>query len=224
MSYSPQAIQKKLSDLVHRDPKKALVLGVLLTVLAGLAVKQFAAGGGPRSALASSKSTDALASAGDDVLKDGFSSPGAASQKLEQWLLAPVPPLAKNLFQFRGEFFPRTLAAVDTAASIVTDELFWDRLAKSITARADQRRQKQIRLENLQAAATRLKLQSTLMGTHPRAMIEGRLVRVGETVRSESTEFRLIGIEARRIVLERDGVKVEVPMGSNKVRVIADGE
>ena len=86
---------------------------------------------------------------------------------------------------------------------------------KSMTARADQKRERQILIENLQLQAAQLKLQTTLMGTQaegpasrPRAMINGGLVGEGDVVAS----FRVLRIEARRIVVEREGIKLEILM------------
>ena len=108
----------------------------------------------------------------------------------------------------------------------MADETFWDQLAKSLASQADQKRQKQIRSENLQLAASTLKLQTTLMGSVPKALIDGRMVRAGDLLETKSSDlsmsFRVVQIEPRRVVIERDGVKIELKMGVGHARVISE--
>jgi hypothetical protein len=75
-----------------------------------------------------------------------------------------------------------------------------------MTARADQKREREVLVENLRGQALQLKLQSTVLGASPKALVNGQLVRVGDVVAS----FRVTKIEARRIVVEREGIKLEV--------------
>ena len=56
--------------------------------------------------------------------------------------------------------------------------------------------------------AGQLKLQTTLMGPTPRAVVNGMSVGEGDVV----AEFRVFKIEARRIIVEREGIKLEIPM------------
>jgi hypothetical protein len=46
------------------------------------------------------------------------------------------------------------------------------------------------------------------MGPNPRAVINGELVGEGDVV----AEFRVLKIEARRIVIEREGIRLEITM------------
>jgi hypothetical protein len=68
--------------------------------------------------------------------------------------------------------------------------------------KADQLKEHRARVESLRAQAARLKVQSTLMGASPKALVDGRLVGIGDVVAS----FRVTRIEARRIVVEREGI------------------
>jgi hypothetical protein len=49
---------------------------------------------------------------------------------------------------------------------------------------------------------------STLMGPHPKAMVNGQMVGEGEVV----AQFRVTEIRARSVVVEREGIKLEIPM------------
>jgi hypothetical protein len=77
-----------------------------------------------------------------------------------------------------------------------------------MASKADQRKERQILIENLQLQAMQLRLQSTVMGATPRALLNGDMVREGDVVAS----FRVLKIEPRRIVVEREGIKLEIPM------------
>jgi hypothetical protein len=118
---------------------------------------------------------------------------------------APSVPLGRNLFAVELERFPQD----GTRTSVSTNGAgFWDELAKSMTFRADVKKERQILVENLQQQANQLRLQSTMMGASPKAVIGGELVGEGEVVAS----FRVIKIEARRIIVEREGIKLEIQM------------
>ena len=65
--------------------------------------------------------------------------------------------------------------------------------------------------------ARQIRLQSTLAdGAKPTALVNGRLVREGDVVAIGTgrarTEFRVLRIEARRILLEHEGIGLEVQM------------
>ncbi len=54
------------------------------------------------------------------------------------------------------------------------------------------------------------------MGTRPKAVINGDLVGEGDLVASGTgrarTQFRVLKIEPRRIIVEREGIRLEIPM------------
>ena len=81
-------------------------------------------------------------------------------------------------------------------------------MAKSMANRADAKTKRQTYVSNLQAEAARLRVQSTVMGAQPKALINGDLVKEGDVVAS----FRVLKIEARRIIVEREGIKLEIQM------------
>jgi hypothetical protein len=129
-----------------------------------------------------------------------------AGGMLQEWLASPVRPLERNLFAVRLDYFPSTgsgLAAADESI-----EGFWEQLAKSSALQADQRRERQILVENLRRQASQLRLQTIVMGEMPKAMINGEPVGVGDVV----ALFRVDRIEARRVVVEREGIRFELPM------------
>jgi hypothetical protein len=65
--------------------------------------------------------------------------------------------------------------------------------------------------------ARQIRLQSTLMGgPHPAALMNGQMVREGDVVATGSgasrTTYRVLKIEARRVILEREGIRSEIPL------------
>ena len=218
----------KMPTAVRADPKKSAVLAGLAIVMASVMLKQFVFTGATRSA-----SADVTASA-DSAANSGASATSlSVGMKRESpvvaWLGEPIKTLDRNLFEFKGEFYPRSSEAAVATAHVIEDGLFWDQLAKSLSARADSKKQRQIRVDNLQQAASKLRVQSTIMGPSPRAMVDGRMTRLGGTVEADagsgsSVTFKVVKVEARRLIVERDGLKFEVPMGTGRARVIGDDE
>jgi hypothetical protein len=202
----------KALTAVKNDPQKAGMLTVLVAILVVLQVRLHMSekSAGPSSAVASSTSvagTHNPFTAGDG---GGVSDPGRPLDRrsaLRAWMDAPAAPLTRNLFAVELEHFPADASRVPAAANKSTVE-FWDELAKSMTFRADVRKERQILVENLARQASQLRLQSTIMGASPKAVIDGDLVGEGDVVAS----FRVLKIEPRRIIVEREGIRLEIQM------------
>ena len=202
----------KLVAQAKADPKKATILGVLSVIMI-FSWYRMAASGGDSSSSSSAGPARASASvmpvrAGGSLLPDNLRAPTGVSatvQALLEWQRRPIAPLSRNLFVINYDFFPQDGSA-PAAVHVQQGDGFWDHIAKSMTLRADQKREREVLVENLRAQALQLKLQSTVLGASPEALVNGQLVRVGDVVAS----FRVTKIEARRIVVEREGIKLEV--------------
>src|SRR5687767_6154422 len=205
MPTKPIPLQRKIVRAVQADPKKALVLTILVIGLSSLWVRRLAGNGsGPQSSRASIAATsDKENSARNSAAHRGGTD--AAASYIE-WRTAPIQPLARNFFAIKFEKFP--LDGSRPAHVIERRDTFWDDLAKSLSSQADQKKQRQILIEHLQMQAGQLKLQTTLMGPTPRAVVNGVSVGEGDVV----AEFRVFKIEARRIIVEREGIRLEIPM------------
>jgi hypothetical protein len=81
-------------------------------------------------------------------------------------------------------------------------------LEKSLSLQADQRGKRASLVASLKLDADQVRPQSTMMGTSPRAMINGTLVAEGEEIES----FRVLKIEPRGIIVEREGIRLAIPM------------
>jgi len=189
------------------DPKKAVVLGVLLTVLGGMWVRMFGgSAGGPSHAVAS---VTGPYRAGGSLLSDKQRATGrdATAAALLEWQRRPITPVSRNLFVVNYDFFPQDGAAqVAAPVRVPQGDGFWDHIAKSMAHRADLKKEREVMVENLRQQAAKLKVQSTVMSATPKALINGELVAEGDVVAS----FRVSKIEARRIVVEREGIKLEI--------------
>jgi len=125
---------------------------------------------------------------------------------LQEWQKKPTSPLlSRTLFVVNYDFFPQD-GSKPAPLRAPQGDGFWDQVAKSLTARADQKKEREVLVENLRLQAAQLKVQSTVMGASPKALINGELVGVGGVVAS----FRVAKIEARKIVVEREGIKLEL--------------
>jgi hypothetical protein len=201
----------RMITAVRNDPQKAGILTVLGAILIVLQIRlQMSGKSGPSRATASVTSSSSSSGKPDNAMSSGgrYSGPGRspdAQAALREWMDAPSVPLGRNLFAVELERFPQdgSRTSVSTGGAG-----FWDELAKSMTFRADVKKERQILVENLHRQASQLRLQSTMMGAEPKAVIDGELVGEGEVVAS----FRVVKIEARRIIVEREGIKLEIQM------------
>ena len=183
------------------DPKKAAALIALIALLAFMWIRIL--GSGPSSASARYVSPTLPT---DNGLHPGAGpKPNAMHEAIKEWASRPISPLNRNLFAINYEFFPQDGTRVPVLRAPQGDG-FWDRLAKSMTARADAKKEQEVLRENLRLQAAQLKVQSTVMGAQPKALINGDLVGEGDVVAS----FRISKIEARRVVVEREGIKLEL--------------
>ena len=211
----PRTLWDKILTAVRNDPQKAGILTVLVSILVVLQIRlQMSEGdGGPAHAAANTAAMGGAEGADNPppfgatavethVLPHALDSATA----LRQWMESPGAPLTRNLFEVELERFPNDGSVVQTTNKDVVG--FWDELAKSMTFRADVKRERQILMENLARQASQLRLQSTIMGASPKAVIDGGLVGEGDVVAS----FRVLRIEPRRITVEREGIKLEIQM------------
>ncbi len=205
---------RQFSEAAKADPKKFGVLGLLCLVLVIMLGRVFLTGSStPKSATAAAK-VDAAKAAKSNSASDKKSSkppitlPDAARPELIEWARGPIMPVGRNLFAIKLDYYPQDASRANQTLRAPGGDGFWDKVAKSMASKADQRKERQILIENLQLQAMQLRLQSTVMGAMPRALVNGAVVREGDVVAS----FRVFKIEARRIIVEREGIKLEIPM------------
>jgi hypothetical protein len=201
------SLYERLTAGLRKEAKKAAALTFLLSVLAILWVRM-AMKNGDTPQVANASSSRALS------VPDPVSHSGEAAAAFKNWLNAPLVLINRNLFSVNLDHFPQESRNASQQAN--NGAGFWGELAKSVSAKADVTKERQILLENLQQQASQLRLETTMMGTRPKAVVNGGLVGIGDVVASGTgearTTFRVLKIEARRIIIEREGVKLEIPM------------
>ena len=208
----PRTLWDKILTAVRNDPQKAGILTVLVTVLLVLQVRlqMSEKNAGPARAVANTSTgggADNSPALGTGASENAANArPLDSASALRVWMDSTSSPLTRNLFEVELERFPHDGSTVQTANKDVVG--FWDELAKSMTFRADVKKERQILVENLARQASQLRLQSTIMGASPKAVIDGGLVGEGDVVAT----FRVLRIEPRRIIVEREGIKLEIQM------------
>ena len=192
---SPPTLLEKIKGALNKDPKRTAVMAGLAIMMIGLWGRMWF--NGPSSATASfiRRSVAAITES-----SAGLSRP-ASSNPLMDWLALPKKSIQRNLFAVHLDFYAK--AAGHPEQSGASEDP-----AKSSTDDADQNREKQILLENLQTQAAKLKLQTTMMGSTPRAMLNGELVKEGDTVEG----FMVLKIEPRKVTVQQDEVTLEIAM------------
>jgi hypothetical protein len=192
----------RLKAACRRDPKKAALVGGLSLVMAALWARNLFTGPGAVSA-ASVKPAAAVTTP-----KPTAAANSPADVALLQWLDGPAPAVSRNLFGVDPTAFPNPAGAGNTGRADYSDSA-----AKSDPGTADEQRQQQA-AEALRNDAAKLKLQSTVLGRHPLAVVNGQLVAVGDGI----GDFRVEKIAARSVTLVREqghgqpGVRIELTM------------
>jgi|GEM_PF-742411 len=201
------ALTDRLKLALARDPRKAAVLGVLLVVLCGVVLRFLSSGSTlPRSARAAAISPDAKGEIVEGAKQRARSL--SAEDDLEKFLASGARPMERNLFDVKLDYFPADPAKSRQTNGTRPEKEKDDEIAKSLRNQADQQSQKEVLIANLRQQALQLKLQSIVMGSTPRAVINGELLGEGDVIAS----FRVLRIEARRIIVEREGVRLEITM------------
>ena len=204
-----QPLWKRIIRAVRGDPQKAGILTVLVAILVVLQVRLLTSEkGGPSKAKASSTMVKS------DKPGSSLGTSADNTNPLRAWLDQQDASINRNLFVVNLEKFPQDSGHMATGTA--KSALFWDDLAKSLSQQADVRKERRILIENLQQQASQLRLQSTMMGAVPKAVVNGDMVGEGSVVASGAGDtrvtFRVLKIEARRIIVEREGIKLEIQM------------
>lgn len=192
---TPQTPKDRMIAALKRDPRKTTLMVGLLAVMVMMLVHL--GSNGPASATASfiRRQVSAMSDQPVEAPRAMVSSP------VLTWLSQPRREVERNLFAVRTEFYAKATAETSGADSSEDP-------AKSGDQATDQNREKQILMENLQTQAGKLKLQTTMMGRNPSALVNGELVKQGDTIGG----FKVVKIEPRRITIEQENVVLEIEM------------
>lgn len=216
MNVNLENIWNRLPESIRDQKQKIGLLTALLTILALAVAWQTLGGSGPKTAAAKPTATVDSKKSGEERATAPNSRRSMKQQKdLESWLARPIEPITRDLFAFDLSRFPLAGPYAESSPDGPRSVTVWDRAEKSLNARADALKQTESRRSYLIRAAERLNVQSIMSsGPTSTAMVNGRVLRVGEIVEDESStpkvSFVVRAIEGRRLIVERDGVRIAV--------------
>ncbi|HUS91858.1 MAG TPA: hypothetical protein VM695_08410 [Phycisphaerae bacterium] len=195
--------QKGIKDRVlgelKRDPKKAVILGLLFAVLAIIGGVELARRMGPATAGAAVARTGGAAEPrttrpGGETPSDGTASATEGAEQPGRPIRALSPVVDRDLFTPNPALYP--LAQAPKAAP------------KMVTPVEDPAAQEMARRQAIVAQAQALTLQSTVIGAVPTAIINGQVLRTGEEING----FEVVRIDAHCCVVEKEGLQVALEM------------
>jgi hypothetical protein len=198
---------EKLLMPVRASPRKFSVMVGLALILGVLILRQIFGSSGPSGASASMTKAPpgSFAAATGEPGEPYEHHATARDLAILAWARQPIVSLDRNFFAVPFDFYRRD-GEHDGDLSVGAG--FWDRLAKSLSAHADQQEQRQILVDNVRIMAESLKLESIVMGAQPSAMVNGEVVQQG----SEIAGFLVLRIEPRTLILERQGIRLAIMM------------
>jgi hypothetical protein len=200
---------EKIQGAFRASPGRSSTIGALVVILAIAWARLLLAGHTPaaaRGAVAPMAPGGPGSASGASVEPAVQRHTTGSGPSLQQWVRQPISPLARNPFAIPFDCYPRD--GSKTAAEPDQPNGYWDLLRKSMSSRADQQQQRQILVDNVRIAAEALKLESTIVGPMASAIINGQMVHEG----SDIAGFHVVKIEPRRVVVEREGVRLAVSM------------
>ncbi|HUB24467.1 MAG TPA: hypothetical protein VL992_03480 [Tepidisphaeraceae bacterium] len=193
---------QQLQTAVRNDPRRTLIVMVLVAVLLVLWGRLLLDGKSPSEAIASLTSEPQQADTDSTPVRIGHRPQSGLS--LSDWARQPVSPLNRNFFSVPYDDYPPDPNHPQTNHNSNADS------ANSLSSQADQLKERQILIENLREQASSLSLDGIVMGPNPKASIDGQLVGVGQDI--GVTGFRIVVIEPTKIIVLSHGVRIELAM------------
>jgi hypothetical protein len=190
-----QTIIDTAKAALRRDPKRAGIMGALGLVMLILWGRMLL--GGPATVTATSirRSIAPITDSTTALAKPTGTSP------LVEWLGKPKQAVSRNLFAIPQVSYSR--AGTNGPAPDAEDAV-----GSAQAAAMDAKIPLEILLENLKSEAARLKLQGTMIGSAPRAIVNGEILKEGDVIAG----FVVTRILPREILLQHEGVLLEISM------------
>jgi len=200
-STNPNLKGRLLAEL-RRDPKKASILGVLVLVLLIVGVREVArrAGSPGAGSAATPRAGGAGGEAGLRKPVNALKAPGppkGGNRQADASGPGAKLPVDRDIFTPNMMYFPVEEAA--KPSKVVSAAAVIDPNAKAEAARRE-----------VLARAKALSLQSTVIGAVPTAIVNGRVLRVGDWI----NDLQVIEINSRSCQLEKSGIRVVLEMAN----------
>jgi len=195
-STSPKLKDRLLAE-VRRDPKKASIMGVLALVLLIIGVREIARRSGSAATARASDGagTTSLRRTASAVQAPGL--PKGLGPRADSSAPVQKATVDRDIFTPNVAYFP--VEDKSKPATVVSAAQAVDPTAKAEAAKLQ-----------VQAQAKALSLQSTVVGAVPTAIINGRVLRVGDWV----SDFQIVQINSRSCQLEKSGIRVMLEMAN----------
>lgn len=188
----------RLAGELRRNAKKTVVLAVLLAVLGFVTGREMLRSAGPQDARAAGSGAASPARMGSrPVAKIATSRPeeaGRPDRRRREDAEAGTPITDRDLFTPNPVHFPPQERRPRPAPVATPME---DTVEKAEALR-----------RAVQAQAQALALQSTVIGESPTAIINGQLLRAGDSING----FRVVEITARSCAVEKEGMRITLDM------------
>jgi hypothetical protein len=178
-----QLVNKFLED-VKRDKKRAALLGVLVLVAGIVIARQFLS---QTPQPASAASVSQAYQPRPAVQADATGAP-----KVAKPFVRVDKKISRDIFAPNTDYFP--VEAAPVPQKIVTSAPTTQEATSVETM-----------VRNL---AQSLQLQSTMLGDQPTAIINGRVLKAGDSLK----QFKVVSISTDQVVLERNGIEVTLEM------------
>jgi len=188
---------------LRADKRKAGLFAVLTVVAAFLAVRLAVTSGGGKPLPAKASASDTLVAVpvpcadSDITVADRAAEAKRQTEKRNKYIRELDPTIARDIFEPNHVFFPARESRAgqqNTKQAALTDEVS-----------ENQRHEKFIREQ-----ADALRLQSTILGSIPRAIINDRVLRIGDSIDG----FEVVKITSQSCVVRKE--EVEVHLGMNE--------
>jgi len=198
----------RLKNEVNRDKKKTIFLIALLIIagiLGGRALVRYQ----PSKADASSTDNDTSKSLlPDNAMHQDILDSSSPERKVAK-LTKIHKKITRDLFKADPRYFPMIK---NTARKVVVlpkkQKGIFDQVHTWVQQTYSRERQRSLKIEALRNQAESLSLQSTMVGPSPSALINGQVVRIGQTIEG----FKIVSIKPNTCVISKDGIELELHM------------
>ena len=195
-------LKNRLLAGLRRDPKKVSILGVLALVFLIVGVREIARRTGSPSAgsAATAHVSDAGGATGLPVPANALQAPilpEGGNRQADSSTAIHKAPVDRDIFTPNVAYFP--VEEKDKPSTVVSSTQVVDPTTKAEAAK-----------QEVQARAKALSLQSTVIGAVPTAVVNGRVLRVGDWI----SDFQVVEINSRSCQLEKSGIRVVLEMAN----------
>ena len=199
----------RLKSEVNRDKKKTIFLITLLIIagiLGGRALVRYQ----PNKANASSTDDNNASKSllPDSTLHQAILDSSSPEEKMPQ-LTTTHKRITRDLFKPDPRYFPMIKNSNCKVVLLPKQSKgIFDQVHSWVQQTYSRERERYLKIEAIRNQAESLSLQSTMVGPSPSALINGRVVRIGETIEG----FKVVSIKPNTCVISKDGIELELHM------------